>query len=38
MERLKATKEGMHVEIGILEKLMETKLAKYKAYIENQFV
>lgn len=33
MEWLKATEEGMQVEIGRLEKLMETKLAKYKAYM-----
>jgi ABC-type phosphate transport system permease subunit len=36
MERLKSKEEGMRAEIARLEKLMETKLTKYKENIETQ--
>jgi hypothetical protein len=36
MERLKDKEEGMRAEIARLEKLMETKLTKYKANMESQ--
>lgn len=36
MERLKGKEEGMRAEIARLEKLMETKLTKYKENIETQ--